>query len=125
MNLPTVRLMFGTASNATAGWCNFKWEFRPMPGEDGQLIINEVQTYAKQELLPAMQLVHPLCEINIITEAPVPALNDSNASLATELVSHITGLNSTGVVSFGTDAGYFSILKWKSSVKAWHFWQSL
>jgi len=98
----------GTATNATAGWCNFNWEFRPMPGEDGQLIINEVQAYANDELLPAMQAIHPASEIRIITQAPVPALDDSNASRATELVSHITGLNSTGVVSFGTDAGYFS-----------------
>ncbi len=98
----------GTASNATAGWCNFKWEFRPMPGEDGQLIIDEIQAYANDELLPAMQSIHPLSEINIIAEAPIPALDDSNAAIATELVSSITGLNSTDVVSFGTDAGYFS-----------------
>lgn len=98
----------GNASNATAGWCNFKWEFRPMPGEDGQLIIDELQAYAKDELLPGMHAIHPLSEINIITEVCIPALNDSNAALATELVSHITGLNSTDVVSFGTDAGYFS-----------------
>jgi len=98
----------GTATNATAGWCHFSWEFRPLPGEDGQLIIDEIKLYANNELLPAMQAIHPLSEINIITEVPVPALDDTNAALATELVSHITGLNSTDVVSFGTDGGYFS-----------------
>lgn len=98
----------GTATNATAGWCHFKWEFRPMPGENGQAIIDEIRAFANDELLPAMQSIEPACEINIITEALVPALDDGNAAPATELVSHITGLNSTDVVSFGTDAGYFS-----------------
>lgn len=79
-----------------------------MPDEDGQLIIDEVQAYANHELLPAMQAIHRQSEINIMTKAAIPGLDDTNASLATELVSHITGLNSTGVVSFGTDAGYFS-----------------
>lgn len=98
----------GMARNATAGWCNFNWEFRPMPGEDGDQIIAEITDYAFYELLPAMKAVHADCTINIVTEAPVPALSDTNASLAAEFVSQITGLNSRDVVSFGTDAGYFS-----------------
>jgi len=98
----------GTASNATAGWCNFNWEFRPMPGEDGQLIIDELHAYANDVLLPAMQAIHPPSEINIITKTPVPALDDRNAAPAAELVAQVTGLNSSDVVSFGTDGGYFS-----------------
>ncbi|MEE9336006.1 MAG: acetylornithine deacetylase [Granulosicoccaceae bacterium] len=98
----------GTASNATAGWCNFKWEFRPMPGEDGAKLINEIERYALNEILPPMKAVNAEADIKIITEAPVPPLDDSNAALATTFVSQITGLNSRNVVSFGTDAGYFS-----------------
>lgn len=98
----------GMATNATAGRCSFNWEFRPMPGEDGQLIINELQQYAKTQLLPAMKEVYEHSAINIITDAPVPALNDQHAAKAAEFVSSITGLNSRNVVSFGTDAGYFS-----------------
>ncbi len=98
----------GTASNATAGWCNFKWEFRPMPGEDGALMIKEIEDYALNEVLPPMKAINTAADIKIITEAPVPALDDSNAELAATFVSQITGLNSREVVSFGTDAGYFS-----------------
>jgi acetylornithine deacetylase len=98
----------GLVRNATAGRCNFNWEFRQMPGEDGDQIIAEITDYALNELLPAMKSVHPDCSIKITTEAPVPALNDQNAALAAEFVSQITGLNSRDVVSFGTDAGYFS-----------------
>ncbi len=98
----------GAARNATAGWCNFNWEFRPMPGEDGRKLIAEITDYAANELIPEMQQISPMAGIKIITEAPVPALDDSNAADAAAFVSQITGLNSRDVVSFGTDAGYFS-----------------
>jgi len=55
-----------------------------------------------------MKAVSADADINIITEAPVPALDDSNAGAAVEFVRSVTGLNSTDVVSFGTDGGYFS-----------------
>ena len=35
-------------------------------------------------------------------------MDDRNAAAATECVSALTGINDTRVVSFGTDAGYFS-----------------
>ena len=98
----------GMARNATAGWCNFNWELRQMPGEDGDKIISEIKTYAANVLLPKMRAVSSKADIRIITEAPVPPLNDSNADEAATLVSQITGRNSRGVVSFGSDAGYFS-----------------
>ncbi len=98
----------GTASNATAGWCTFNWELRPMPGENDDEILAEINDYAHSELLPDMRAVHPETDIRIITLARVPALDDRNATLAAEFVSRISGLNSRNVVSFGTDAGYFS-----------------
>jgi len=98
----------GAARNATAGWCNFDWEYRQMPGEDGAAAIAEIETYAASELLPAMKAVNANAAIRIITEAPVPGLDDRNAEKAATFVSEVTGLNSRGVVSFGTDGGYFS-----------------
>jgi len=98
----------GMVRNATAGWCNFDWELRQMPGVDGKKIIAEVEAFAEEKLLPDMRSVYPKSEINIITEAPVPPLDDSNADVAAELISRVTGVNSRGVVSFGSDAGYFS-----------------
>ena len=98
----------GAAPNATAGWCNFRWEFRSMPGENGDLVVEELRAYAESELLPAMRAVSPAADIKFIVDAPVPPLDDRNAAAARAFVSEITGLNSEDVVSFGTDAGYFS-----------------
>ena len=98
----------GAARNATAGWCNFDWEYRPMPGEDGSKVIAEIEAYANDVLLPPMQAVNLAADIRIITEVSVPGLDDRNAEKAARFVAEVTGRNSRGVVSFGTDAGYFS-----------------
>lgn len=98
----------GAARNATAGWCNVNWEYRSMPGEDGAATIAEIEAYAKSEILPVLKAVSPDTDIRIITEVAVPPLNDANVAAAAEFVSAITGINERGVVSFGTDAGYFS-----------------
>ena len=34
----------GAARNSTAGWCNFNWEYRQMPGEDGLQTIREIES---------------------------------------------------------------------------------
>ncbi len=79
-----------------------------MPDDDGDAIITEIKNYATTQLLPDMQALYPESDIKIITEAPVPPLSDTHADKAATFVSQITGLNSRHVVSFGTDAGYFS-----------------
>ncbi len=98
----------GAARNMTAGWCNFDWEYRPLPGEDGAATIAEIEDYANTVLIPEMQAVDSAAGINLITEVAVPALDDRHATKAVAFISDVTGLNSRDVVSFGTDAGYFS-----------------
>lgn len=97
----------GAARNMTAGWCTLNWEYRPLPGEDGAAVIAEIEDHARI-LTAEMQATHPAASVTIITEVAVPALDDRNAGKAVALISDITGLNSRDVVSFGTDAGYFS-----------------
>ena len=92
----------------TAGWCSFYWEYRPLPGEDGAAVIAEIEGHAATILTPEMQAIAPASGIKVITEVAVPALDDRNADKAVSLISEVTGLNSRNVVSFGTDAGYFS-----------------
>lgn len=98
----------GSARNATAGWCHFNWEYRTMPGEDGAATIAEVEAYVTDILLPPMRVIDPNTDIRIITETALPPLDDRNAAVAAAFVCAITGTNAQGVVSFGTDGGYFS-----------------
>ncbi len=98
----------GTAKNAVAGFCNFDCELRPMPGEDATALIDEIETYARDTLLPQMRAANPACDIVVNAGPPIPALDDRNARDAVTFVCELTGQNSENVVSFGTDAGYFS-----------------
>jgi acetylornithine deacetylase len=70
-------------------------------------MIAEIERFAREELLPEMRKAHPKADIRTVTEARVPALDESEAAAAVDLVSEITGSNATEVVSFGTDAGHF------------------
>ncbi len=98
----------GVARNATAGWCRFDWEHRPLPGEDGAAAIREIENYAATHLLPAMKAVDAGADIRIVTETFVPPLDDRHAERAAAFVGALTGITRRNVVSFGTDAGYFS-----------------
>ena len=98
----------GTARNSTSGWCNFDWEYRGMPGEDSRAVISEIEEYSRNILLPQFKKANKKAEINIITEISVPPLDDKISERAASFVSKVTGKNGREVVSFGTDAGYFS-----------------
>lgn len=98
----------GSAANATAGHCAFRWEFRPLPGDDGRAVLADLQKFADEELLPEMRKTHPAAAIDITVLAAVPPLDNRNAALAAQFVCELTGQNSEDVVSFGTDGGYFS-----------------
>jgi len=97
----------GAACNIVADSCEIVWEVRPVPGDDGRAVLREVQQYAVDNLLPEMRAAAE--EADIVTEisADVPALDMSRAGPAIDFLTAVTGSNSTGVVSFGTDAGHF------------------
>ncbi len=97
----------GTARNVIAGHCIMEWELRPIPGEDGLAILEEIDRFAREDLLPEMQALSPEASIVTVAEAVVPGLDPADAAAAVALVGEITGSDSTECVSFGTDAGHF------------------
>ena len=54
-----------------------------------------------------MKAINQKCDIRIITEVAAPGMDNDNALDAAAFVSEITGINSQGALSFGTDGGYF------------------
>jgi acetylornithine deacetylase len=97
----------GTARNVIAGHCIIEWELRPIPGDDGRAILAEIDRFAREELLPEMRTLAPQASIFTSEDAVVPPLDPGDAVAAVELISEITGLNSSECVSFATDAGHF------------------
>ena len=96
----------GTASNITAKKCSFTTDIRCLPLDDGEKIIEEYEKYA--EMIDSKNKeIRPESNIAITRHHWVPGLKPENEGVAESLVRKLTGDNSTGKVSYGTEAGQF------------------
>jgi acetylornithine deacetylase len=97
----------GTARNVIAGHCSFDWELRPIPHDDAPAILAKIDEFAANELVPEMRAAFPAAEIVTVLEAHYPGLKQDPGSEAVALIRSLTGINSSHVVPFGSDAGHF------------------
>jgi len=97
----------GTANNIIPEFTTVQWGFRLLPEDDADALEKRVTDYIDNELIPELQKQSP--RANVVTENTnevVPLIPDDK-SPAEQLIRHLTGLNASGVVSFGTEAGAF------------------
>ena len=97
----------GIAHNVIADKCHVNWETRPVVKEDGVFLNQEIDKFAKEELLPEMKKVFPNSSIEKDIIGEIVGFDRDDKSDACELISTLTGDNSRHVVSFGTEAGLF------------------
>ncbi|MEM7405744.1 MAG: acetylornithine deacetylase [Pseudomonadota bacterium] len=97
----------GIARNVIAKDCRIEWEMRPLKQSDADYVMERIDAYARDQLLPAMRAVYADADIQTETFAAVVGLDPEPDSKAIELVGALTGSNTTDVVSFGTEAGLF------------------
>jgi acetylornithine deacetylase len=97
----------GTAHNIIPEFTKFRWGMRVHPGDDGEAIEQRVRDYIENELNPEMKAFSPDAGITMELVNVVPPLIPDTDSAAEELVRYLTGLNQSGAVSFGTEAGFF------------------
>jgi acetylornithine deacetylase len=97
----------GTALNIVPKDCEFDFEVRPLPGDDLDVMISELQNFVANRILPEMRAVRP--ESNIVIEelSSAPGLNTPPDHEVTQLAAALTGENATTKVSFGTEGGLF------------------
>ena len=98
----------GMALNIIPKDCSFQWEFRSLPGQDTDEILNRVNAFA-QTLLPKMHAVCKDTYIETIPGAFVPPLVPENGSPGETLVLKLAEQNNTLAVSYGTEAGLFQL----------------
>jgi acetylornithine deacetylase len=96
----------GTAHNITAADCRFAVEMRVVPGEDITAYEAAFQAEAAR-LDAALKAVRPEAGVHLDRFFGVPALVPEVDGAAEALVRRLTGANTTGVVSYGTEAGQF------------------
>lgn len=103
----------GTANNIIPEFTSVEWGMRIVPTDDGEAIENRVREFISKEIEPGLKAVPALNDpadhagVTTTLKNVVPPLVPDTASAAEQLIRHLTGLNNSGVVSFGTEAGLF------------------
>ena len=97
----------GSSTNTIAGYCEIHWELRPVPGDNSDEIMSQIDDYCQNVLAVEMRRHSSKASITTHISADVPGLAIKPDSIAINLIQEITGVDSYDVVAFGTDAGYF------------------
>jgi len=97
----------GSALNIVPEHCRFDFEMRHLPQDNPQHMVDTLQCFAKNELLPQMQSVHPQTAIDFAELSRYPALLSETSNLAVQLISALTDCAEFSTVAFGTEGGLF------------------
>ena len=97
----------GNAINTVPAHCEFQFEFRNLPTMDPQRIIEQIESYARDTLLPQMRREHADAAIEISKIAAAPGLDASEQAAITQLVRALTADDRKHKVAYGTEAGLF------------------
>ena len=97
----------GTAHNVIPSYCSFGWGFRMIPADDLDALDAEVMKFIDEEIIPPLKAISPDAGVITTRRMDVPALMPDEKSAAETLIRHLTGLNESGRVSYGTEAGHF------------------
>ncbi|BCQ62775.1 acetylornithine deacetylase [Pseudomonas sp. Boi14] len=97
----------GRALNIVPAECQFDFEVRTLPGYDAQAVVDQLQGYARDQLLPQMQAVQADTGIALQPLSAYPGLATAADSEAAELLALLSGSRKFGTVAFGTEGGLF------------------
>ena len=97
----------GTANNIIPEFTTVQWGFRLLPEDDADALEKRVTDYIDDELIPDLKTQSSNADVITENSNEVAPLIPDDKSPAEQLIRHLTGLNASGVVSFGTEAGAF------------------
>ncbi len=106
----------GSAFNIISNRCEFDWEFRFLPEEDGPAKIKQYLHYIDTSVIPAMRAKFPECDITNDVWAYLPPLKAEPGSDGETLAMALAQRNASTVVAFGTEAGHFQGLDFPTVV---------
>jgi acetylornithine deacetylase len=96
----------GTALNIVPLDCSFDFEIRHLPTEDPRALFAPIAAYAR-ELEVELRRAAPEAAIGFAELTATPGLASAPDDPAVTLARQLTGANSSGKVSFGTEGGLF------------------
>ncbi len=97
----------GTALNIVPHQCTFDFEFRHLPGDDPQQLIDEFKRYVSDTLEPEMRAVYRDAGFDIELMSQIPALDNSPETEVVALAQALSGNSEIGKVSYGTEGSQF------------------
>ncbi|CAM3594654.1 acetylornithine deacetylase [Thalassospira profundimaris] len=100
----------GTQLNIIPQNCFVDFEFRNLPNDDREALKAKIYDYIENTLEPEMREIYDDVGIEVEVVSDMPGLATGDDEEVTKLVMALTGANTTGKVSFGTEAGAFSAL---------------
>ncbi len=97
----------GTILNIIPERASFRMEWRMVPGDDQQAALERLRAHVTAAIEPAMHAVDPATGFTFTVTDWLPGLSlDPDHALA-GMVRQLTGSNSAGFVSYGTEAGIY------------------
>lgn len=99
----------GTARNIMAKLCEFRWEFRALPGVAQNLALLHLEDYAAQVVTPKLTRYAADAFVETVTEVEVPGLKPESGSVAESLALKLARSNHTITVPYASEAGQFQL----------------
>lgn len=97
----------GTAFNIIPEFATLHWGFRGLPDEDPERLEARVRGFIGERIEPELKAVAAHAGVTTEMRNSTPPLIPDTTSPAETLIRHLTGLNESGTVAFGTEAGLF------------------
>ena len=97
----------GTALNIVPKDCSFEFEFRHLPQDDPHALLDELRHHVAEQITPEMHAACADTGFSFEAMSHIPGLSTDEDADVVQLVKALTGQNTTGKVSFGTEAGLF------------------
>jgi acetylornithine deacetylase len=97
----------GTILNIIPERCEFIMEWRNIPGDEPMRHLDRMREYVAANVEPAMHAVNRNTGFDFEVLITMPGLSLDPDHELTSIVKQLTGSNSTGKVSYGTEGGYY------------------
>jgi acetylornithine deacetylase len=97
----------GRALNIVPAECEFDFEVRALPDFDAQAVADQLQTFAREHVLPKMRAVQADTDIRLRPLSAYPGLATPPESEAARLLALLSSSSAFGTVAFGTEGGLF------------------
>lgn len=97
----------GSILNIIPEHAEFTMEWRYIPGDSPHAHVDRLRAWIAGTIEPAMKAVHPDCGFSYQTVLEMPGMALPADHALVSAVKQVSGFNSTGKVSYGTEGGFF------------------